>query len=212
MGNVMDERRVAAGSRIVIATHNPGKAREFAELFAPYGLVVVSAGEFGLGEPEETETTFEGNARLKAVAAARASGLPALADDSGLEVAVLDGAPGVYSARWAGPGKDFSAAMAKVRHQVMARDAWGDGPRAAFRCVLCVAWPDGVTRVFEGQVDGVLVWPVRGAQGFGYDPMFLPDGERLTFGEMAAVQKHAISHRARAFAAFTTGALDAHQS
>ncbi|MFM1814051.1 MAG: hypothetical protein RLZ98_746 [Pseudomonadota bacterium] len=206
-------RRLARGDRLVVASHNAGKVREFSDLFRPYGLDVVSAGELGLSEPEETETSFEGNARLKAVAAARGSGLPALADDSGLEVAALDGAPGIYSARWAGAGKDFQAAMQRVRDELLARGHWeaGDGkrgPGADFRCVLCLAWPDGAAAVFEGQVDGMLVWPPRGEKGFGYDPMFLPDGETLTFAEMEAAQKHAISHRARAFDAFVRGALD----
>ncbi len=180
--------------RLVLATHNPGKVVELAELLNPHGLDVVSAGDMGLPEPDETETTFIGNARLKALAAATASGLPAIADDSGLCVDALGGAPGIYSARWAGPGKDFSVAMAQVN------DKLGDKPRTAhFICALCVAWPDGHTEVVEGRVDGTLVWPPRGANGFGYDPMFLMDGKAATYGEMPRAEKEADNHRARAF-------------
>lgn len=187
-------RRLERG-RLVLATHNPGKVVELAELLNPHGLEVVSAGELGLPEPNETETTFIGNARLKALAAATASGLPAIADDSGLCVHALDGAPGIYSARWAGPGKDFAVAMARVN------DELGDKPRSAhFICALCVAWPDGHTEVVEGRVDGTLVWPPRGGNGFGYDPMFLMDGRDATYGEMARAEKEADNHRARAFA------------
>ncbi len=187
-------RRLERG-RLVLATHNPGKVVELAELLNPQGLEVVSAGELGLPEPDETETTFIGNARLKALAAATASGLPAIADDSGLCVHALDGAPGIYSARWAGPGKDFAVAMARVN------DELGDKPRSAhFICALCVAWPDGHTEVVEGRVDGTLVWPPRGGNGFGYDPMFLMDGRDATYGEMARAEKEADNHRARAFA------------
>ncbi len=190
-------RQLAAG-RLVLATHNPGKVVELAELLAPHGLEVVSAGSLGLPEPEETETTFIGNARLKALAAATASGLPAIADDSGLCVDALGGAPGIYSARWAkvdsGPGKDFAVAMARVN------DELGDKPRAAhFICALCVAWPDGHTETVEGRVDGALVWPPRGNNGFGYDPMFLMDGKAQTYGEMNRAEKEADNHRARAF-------------
>lgn len=181
--------------RLVLATHNPGKVVELAELLGPHGLEVVSAGSLGLPEPDETETTFIGNARLKALAAATASGLPAIADDSGLCVDALDGAPGIYSARWAGEAKDFSVAMARVN------DELGDRPRSAhFICALCVAWPDGHTEVVEGRVDGALVWPPRGGNGFGYDPMFLMDGQRQTYGEMSRAEKEADNHRARAFA------------
>lgn len=180
--------------RLVLATHNPGKVVELAELLGPHGLEVVSAGSLGLPEPEETETTFTGNARLKALAAATASGLPAIADDSGLCVDALDGAPGIYSARWAGAGKDFSVAMARVN------DELGDKARTAhFICALCVAWPDGHTETVEGRVDGTLAWPPRGANGFGYDPMFLMDGQRQTYGEMTRADKEADNHRARAF-------------
>lgn len=180
--------------RLVLATHNPGKVVELAELLNPHGLEVVSAGELDLPEPEETETTFIGNARLKALAAATASGLPAIADDSGLCVDALDGAPGIYSARWAGPGKDFTVAMTRVN------DELGDHPRTAhFICALCVAWPDGHTETVEGRVDGTLLWPPRGANGFGYDPMFLMDGHAQTYGEMTRAEKEADNHRARAF-------------
>ncbi len=195
--------------RLVVASHNAGKLREIADLVSPYGLDAVSAGSLGLPEPEETETTFAGNARLKAVAAATASGAPALADDSGMEVAVLNGDPGIYSARWAGPSKDFSVAMRLVADKVKAAGGWtNDGPEANFTCALCLAWPDGEAHVFEGKVFGRLVWPPRGDKGFGYDPMFLPDGETLTFGEMDPASKHAISHRARAFALFVAACLN----
>jgi XTP/dITP diphosphohydrolase len=181
--------------RLVLATHNPGKVVELAELLNPHGLEVVSAGSLGLPEPDETETTFIGNARLKALAAATASRLPAIADDSGLCVDALDGAPGIYSARWAGEAKDFSVAMARVNDQL------GDKPRTAhFICALCVAWPDGHSETVEGRVDGALVWPPRGANGFGYDPMFLMDGKAQTYGEMSRAEKEADNHRARAFA------------
>lgn len=206
-------RRLQKGMRLLVASHNTGKLREIADLVRPYGLDVVSAGALGLPEPEETETTFAGNARLKAVAAARASGLPALADDSGLEVEALGGQPGVYSARWAGPTKDFGLAMQRLANELERAGAWtGEGPRANFTCVLCLAWPDGEAHIFEGKVFGRLVWPPRGNRGFGYDPMFLPDGEALTFGEMDPASKHAISHRARAFALFVDACLEGRQS
>lgn len=202
-------RTLAKGSKVVVASHNPGKVWEINQLLAPYGLNAVSAGDLGLSEPEETETTFQGNARLKALAAAAASGLPSLADDSGLEIDCLDGAPGIYSARWAGPGKDFGAAMQKVADEITARNAWGPpAPRANFVSALCLAWPDGETRIFEGKVFGTLVWPPRGGNGFGYDPMFVADGATETFGEMEPARKYAISHRTRAFAAFKAAMLD----
>ena len=193
--------------RIVIATHNAGKLVEMRDLLGFYGVEAVSAGDLNLPEPEETGTTFAANARIKAQASALASGMPALADDSGLVVDALDGAPGIYSARWAGPGKDFGVAMEKIEGMLRERDAFTPQQRAAhFISVLCVAWPDGHLEEFEGRTDGSLVWPPRGNQGFGYDPMFLPDGFGLTFGEMSREQKHGLppngqglSHRARAF-------------
>jgi XTP/dITP diphosphohydrolase len=213
-------RRMKRGDRLVVASHNAGKIVEINDLVRPFGVEAISAGTLGITEPEETEPTFAGNARLKALHSARASGLPSLSDDSGLEVAALDGAPGIYSARWAGPSKDFAAAMRKVADELTARRAWeGAGPRANFMCALCLAWPDGATQVFEGRVDGQLVWPPRGKRGFGYDAMFLPDtdviagvmgtaaGKHLTFGEMDPEAKHAISHRARAFAQFVTACV-----
>ncbi len=190
------ERRLQPGTRLVIATHNPGKLREIAALLAPLGVQAVSAGDLGLPEPEEDAPDFAGNARIKALAAARASGLPALADDSGFCAAALDGAPGVVSARWAGPAKDFGMAMARVNTEIGA----SDDHRAWFIAALCLAWPDGHTATYIGRIDGVAVWPPRGAHGFGYDPMFVPAGRSDSFGEMNTDEKHAISHRARAFA------------
>lgn len=201
-------RRLRRGDRLVVASHNPGKVWEIQQLLVPHGLDAMSAGDLGLPEPEETEATFEGNARLKAMLAAQGTGLAALGDDSGLEVDCLGGAPGIYSARWAGPTRDFSIAMRKVAEEIAARKGWGaPGPRANFISVLCLAWPDGATQFFEGKVHGVLVWPSRGGNGFGYDPMFLMDGEALTFGEMEPAQKYALSHRTRAFALFTRALL-----
>lgn len=201
-------RTLEPGTRLVVASHNKGKVWEIHQLLAPYGLDAVSAGDLGLAEPEETEPTFHGNARLKAVAAAEGSGLPALADDSGLEVDCLGGAPGIYSARWAGPTKDFGIAMKKVAEEITTRKGWSaPGAKANFISVLCLAWPDGTHRFFEGRVDGHLVWPPRGGNGFGYDPMFVADGETQTFGEMEPAQKYAISHRTRAFAAFKRDCL-----
>jgi len=182
------------GGRLVIASHNPGKVAEIAALLAPFSIEAVGAADLGLAEPAETGQSFRENAELKARAAARAANLPALADDSGLVVAALGGAPGVLSARWAGPGRDFKAAMARVERELGGRD-----PRAAFVCVLALAWPDGHCETVEGRVEGALVFPPRGTRGFGYDPIFIPEGGRLTFGEMDPEQKHRISHRARAF-------------
>ena len=181
--------------KLVLATHNPGKVVEIAALLEPFGVEVVSAGELGLPEPEETEATFEGNARLKAHAAARAANLPALSDDSGLAVSGLDGAPGIYSARWAGPGKDFGVAMARVETEL------GDNPdrSAHFVCALTLAWPDGHDETFVGKVHGALTFPPRGEHGFGYDPIFVAEDHAQTFGEMDPAQKHAMSHRANAF-------------
>lgn len=183
------------GGRLVIASHNEGKVREIRALLAPFGADVVSAGALGLPEPEETETTFIGNALLKAHAASSASGIPALADDSGLAVAALGGDPGIYSARWAGPSKDFAFAMQKVEDGLA-----GKTDRSArFICALALAWPDGHAETVEGTVAGELVWPPRGPHGFGYDPMFRPQGYDITFGEMDPGRKHEISHRADAF-------------
>jgi XTP/dITP diphosphohydrolase len=198
-------RRLAG--RLVIATHNPGKLKEMRELLMPYGIEAVSAGELGLAEPAESGTSFEENARIKASAAATAAGLPAFADDSGLTVDALDGDPGIYSARWAGPEKDFRHAMQTVEDKLRERGARERSQRNAhFVSALCLAWPDGHVEEFEGKVDGTLVWPPRGERGFGYDPMFLPSGHTRTFGEMTNVEKHGLpprgkglSHRARAF-------------
>jgi len=193
--------------RVVIATHNPGKLEEMRELLAPYGITTVSAGELGLSEPEETGTSFRENARLKAIAASRASQLPALADDSGLVVDALRGAPGIHSARWAGPEKNFRRAMERI--DLLLRESGASLPKqrtAHFVSALCVAWPDGHVEECEGRVDGILVFPPRGDKGFGYDPMFLPEEHARTFGEMTSEEKHGLpprgfglSHRARAF-------------
>ncbi len=191
----------------MIATHNPGKLAEMRELLAPHGIEAVSAGELGLAEPEETGDTFHANARIKAVAAAEAVQLPAFADDSGLAVDALDGAPGIFSARWAGPAKDFTAAMTRIERLLQERGAVTPDRRGAnFVSALCVAWPDGHVEEVEARADGVLVWPPRGTAGFGYDPMFMPDGYTRTFGEMTSIEKHGLpplglglSHRARAF-------------
>jgi XTP/dITP diphosphohydrolase len=189
-------RELPPGARLVLASHNPGKLAELADLLRPYRIEIVAAGALGLTEPEETAPDFAGNARIKALAAATATGLPAFADDSGFCVAALGGEPGVLSARWAGPEKDFGKAMARVNELV------GDAAdrRAWFVAALCLAWPDGHTETFVGRVDGTMVWPPRGDNGFGYDPMFLPEGGTRTFGEMEPDAKHAISHRAPAFA------------
>lgn len=192
--------RKFSGGKLVIASHNAGKVREIGDLLARFQTEVISAGTLGLAEPEETGTTFVANAELKALAAAKAANLPALADDSGLAVDALGGDPGIYSARWAGPSKDFAAAMADV-HAKMGAAA----DRAArFVCALALAWPDGHVETFEGVVKGEIIWPPRGGNGFGYDPFFLPLGGSLTFGEMDATAKHAISHRADAFAKLVT--------
>jgi XTP/dITP diphosphohydrolase len=196
------------GESLVIATHNPGKLREFKDLLEPYGIEVLSAGDLGVPEPEETGDTFEENARLKAVITAFATNRTALSDDSGLAVDALGGAPGVHSARWAGEPRDFYKAMARVEEQLQARGAVAEGARAArFVCTLCLANPMGAVQFFDGAVQGRLVWPPRGTLGFGYDPMFVPDGHRETFGEMDPAQKHDISHRAAAFAKFRAAVL-----
>jgi XTP/dITP diphosphohydrolase len=189
--------KLEPGTRLVVATHNPGKARELAEILENR-FVLVSAGELGLPEPDETETTFVGNALLKARAAAEASGLVALADDSGLSVAALDGSPGIYSARWAGPTKDFAMAMRKVEERL--EEATAQDFSAWFTSALAVAWPGGPAVVVEGRVDGTLTFPPRGDRGFGYDPIFTPEDHTQTFGEMDPAAKDAMSHRARAFA------------
>jgi XTP/dITP diphosphohydrolase len=205
--------RVVTG-KIVIATHNSGKLREMRELLAPYGVEAVSAGELGLAEPDETGATFIENAAIKAEAAAKAAGLPALADDSGLCVEALGDAPGIYSARWAGEAKDFAAAMTRIEQEVAAKGATASR-RAHFVSAIALALPDGPTQTFEGKVFGDLVFPPRGSLGFGYDPIFKPDGHARTFGEMASEEKHgippdgseALSHRARAFQIFARACL-----
>ncbi|WP_347262989.1 RdgB/HAM1 family non-canonical purine NTP pyrophosphatase [Nitrobacter sp.] len=207
-------RRIAG--KLVIATHNPGKLAELRELLAPYGVEAVSAGELGLDEPEETGEDFRANARIKATSAALSARLPAFADDSGLVVEALDGAPGIHSARWAGKPADFSAAMARIERLLQERGATSaDRRKAHFVSALCVAWPDGHLQEVEGRVDGTLVWPPRGTAGFGYDPVFLPDGHSRTFGEMAGIEKHGLpprglglSHRARAFVKLAEIALE----
>lgn len=190
-------RKLAPG-KLVIASHNPGKVVEIAALLGGHGIETVSAAKLGLPEPDETGTTFVANAELKARVAADLSGLPALADDSGLCVEALGGEPGIFSARWAGPAKDFSLAMRLV-HQALAKVGPDAGRDAHFVCALAIAWPDGHVESFEGRVDGLLVWPTRGERGFGYDPMFQPIGHSITFGEMDPDAKHAMSHRADAF-------------
>jgi XTP/dITP diphosphohydrolase len=189
-------RGLPRGSKLVLASHNKGKLAELTDLLRPFQIEIVSAGDLGLPEPEETAPDFAGNARIKALAAATATGLPAFSDDSGFCVAALSGEPGVLSARWAGPEKNFSAAMARVAERVgqaVDRRAW-------FVAALCLAWPDGHTETFIGRVDGAMVWPPRGDHGFGYDPMFIPEKGSLTFGEMDPATKHTVSHRAKAFA------------
>ncbi len=205
-GTVAGMHRQISGA-LVIATHNPGKLAELRELLAPYGIAAQSAGELGLSEPEETGASFGENARIKALAAALAAKRPAFADDSGLSVDALAGAPGIHSARWAGPTKDFAGAMRRIEDELAARGALAAHERRAhFTCALCVAWPDRHLEEFEGRIDGTLVWPPRGDKGFGYDPIFLPEGHTRTFGEMTSEEKHGLpplgsglSHRARAF-------------
>jgi XTP/dITP diphosphohydrolase len=198
------------GDTLVIASHNPDKLREIGKLLAPYGLKIESAADLGLDEPQETGSTFEANAELKAATAAIASGLPALADDSGLAVDALAGEPGVRSARWAGPDRDFVRAMREVEKRLVACGATTpEMRRARFVAVVCLASPSGKVETFRGEVEGTIVWPPRGRGGFGYDPMFQPDGEERTFAEMSAAEKHALSHRARALAAFAAAKLGA---
>jgi XTP/dITP diphosphohydrolase len=202
--------------RLVIATHIPGKLAEMRDLLAIYGVDAISAGELGLPEPDETGTTFRANARIKAQAAAKAANMPAFADDSGLAVDALDGQPGIHSARWAGPDKDFRGAMNKIQTLLMERGAKVvERRRGHFVSALCVAWPDGHLEEFEATVDGTVVWPPRGTLGFGYDPLFLPDGQTKTFGEMSSEDKHGLpprgrglSHRARAFLKLAEACLE----
>jgi len=198
--------RKLAGTLLVLASHNPGKVREIQELLDRFGLEVVSAGTLGLPEPEETGDSFAANAELKALAAARAAGKPALADDSGFCVAALGGDPGIYSARWAGPAKDFGVAMQKVQAAMAASGS--PDRRAWFTCALSLAWPDGHVETVEGQVHGTAVWPPRGERGFGYDPMFVPAGHERTFGEVDSEWKHSVSHRAEAFARLVARCFD----
>src|SRR6202030_2399083 len=207
-------RRIAG--KLVIATHNPGKLTEMRELSAPHGIEAISAGDLGLAEPEETGDTFIANARIKAVAAAKSAQLPAFADDSGLVVDALGGAPGIFSARWAGENKDFNAAMTRIERLLQERGATEPAQRKAhFVSALCVAWPDDHLEEVEARVEGTLVWPPRGTAGFGYDPAFLPDGHTRTFGEMTSLEKHGLpplglglSHRARAFVKLAEICLD----
>ena len=209
--------KLTAETPLVVASHNQGKIREIRELLAHYGLSVKTATELDLEEPEETGTTFEANAELKAMAAAKATGLPSLADDSGFAVDVLDGDPGIYSARWAGPDKDFGQAMRNVEEKMQEKGATKPEDRKGrFIAVLCLAWPDGETQFFRGEVEGLVVWPPRGEKGFGYDPMFQPEGHVITFGEMESEQKHGwkpgrergLSHRSRAFKLFADACLE----
>ncbi|SFS84518.1 XTP/dITP diphosphohydrolase [Sulfitobacter marinus] len=201
--------RKFTGDQILIATHNAGKLEEMTELFAPFGVRVVGAAEMNLAEPEETEDNFIGNARIKAVAAVKATGLPALADDSGIEVEALDGAPGVYTADWSETpnGRDFVMAMTKTHNLLEEKNA-PHPRRARFCATLVLAWPDGHEEIFEGRVNGTLVWPMRGDIGHGYDPMFQPDGYDQTFGEMPHEEKNKISHRADAFTKLTSACFD----
>jgi len=197
------------GDRLVIASHNAGKLREIVELLAPFGVSVTSASDHGLDEPAETEATFAGNARIKAHYAAKATGLPALSDDSGITVDALNGDPGVYTADWAETpnGRDFPMAMTKVWKLLEEKNA--PAPRrAAFNCTLCLAWPDGHDEIFEGRVDGQVVWPMRGERGFGFDPVFLPNGETETFGEMDPARKKDMSHRSDAFRKLVAGCFE----
>jgi XTP/dITP diphosphohydrolase len=196
--------RRLSSQRLIVASHNPGKVREIGELLAPFAVEVVSAGALRLPEPDETESTFIGNAVLKARAAAMAGGLPALSDDSGLCVSALNGAPGIYSARWAGPTKDFKIAMQTVERELGA----ATDRSAKFVCALALCWPDGHCESFEGEVQGTLAFPPRGDKGFGYDPIFVPEGHSITFGEMEPAAKHAMSHRARAFAKLVTACFN----
>jgi XTP/dITP diphosphohydrolase len=205
--------KLGAGDKLVLASHNRGKIFEFRGLLAPYGVEVIPARDLGVEEPEETGSTFAENARLKALVCAEAAGLPALADDSGLEIEALDGAPGIFSARWAGEERDFTLAMAKVEAELAAKSAkslaavTAAGRRANFICMLCLATPSGETELFEGKVYGHLRFPPTGENGFGYDPIFVPDGYDESFGEMDIDLKHRLSHRSRAFEKFMAAFL-----
>lgn len=206
--------RLGPGTRLVVATHNAGKLAEFRDLLGPHGIDLVSAAALGLPEPAETGTLYAENAAIKARAATEATGLPAIADDSGLAIDALDGAPGLFTADWAGQPRDFAAAMARVDRELTLRGVATTGARARFVSALALTFPDGSEQIFEGRVFGTLVWPPRGTKGFGYDPLFLPDGETLTFGEMSAMEKHGLppegaglSHRARAFMALEKALL-----
>ena len=209
-------RKLKTGDKLVLATHNPGKLSELWDMLQPFGVEVTSAGELSLPEPAETGATFRTNAEKKARAACEATGLPSLADDSGIEVAALDGAPGVYSADWGGPDKDFDSAMKRVRDELRRKNAWTDEqPVANFNATLAMAWPAGELEFYEGKVFGQLVWPPRGEQGFGYDPIFQADGEAKTFGEMTRLEKSGsagdgkpLSHRARALALFIAACIE----
>ena len=198
--------RLKCGDRLIVASHNEGKVRELAELFAPFGIECISAKSLGLPEPDETGASFTENAVLKAIAAAKASGMRAIADDSGLEVVALDGAPGINSARWGGQARDFGLAMQRVHQELEAKGV--TEPRANFTCALALASPDGTTHAVEGKVFGTLVWPPRGARGFGYDPIFVPDEYNETFGEMERELKNRLSHRMRAFEKLTATLYD----
>ncbi len=191
------EQNQFTDEKILVASHNPGKVREIQDLLRPFDVVAVSAAKLGLEEPEETGRTFTENALIKAYAAAKKCGFPALSDDSGLCVEALDGDPGIYSARWAGPERDFDLAMTKVHAEL--EKLGTDNRRAYFVCALCLVWPEGKAETFEGRVYGTLTWPPKGDKGFGYDPIFVPEGCDITFGEMEPEKKHAMSHRARAF-------------
>ena len=188
--------------KLILATHNPGKVGEFREMFVPLGIEIISAGDLGLPEPEETGSTFHENAKLKAVAAAKAANLPALADDSGMCVADLDGAPGIYSARWGGPNKDFASATERVKRQLEQKGKKIEGAKAYFICILSLAQPDGGSVEFEGRMNGSLTYPPRGRNGFGYDPIFVPEGGSQTYGELTQTEKNQTNHRARAFDKF----------
>ena len=204
--------KLRAGDRIVVASHNAGKVCEIEALLAPFGIETAAAADLGLDEPEETGATFAENAVIKAVAAAEAASMPALADDSGLEVEALGGAPGIHSARWAGESKNFRRAMARIARELAEAGAVSNDPtRANFTCVLAIAWPHESVHLFEGKVFGHLVWPPRGDRGFGYDPIFVADDYEETFGEMELAQKHAISHRAKAFEQFVTALIEGRQ-